>query len=354
MLIVILFILLYLFSIFYLKGKIGTQNKIVLVICVMLTIMIGSRNPFIWPDTYGYVLTFLEMGTGDPLDLYYGFTAYHESGYLLLTYLVRLFTDNGQVYLTVMAGLSLFVLYKALSKYCVLPLLGLCVYIARFIIGRDCIQMRSSLAIFLIIWGLKYVYERKIWHYIAIIYFASFFHRMAYIALPFYFFGLIKWDKQKITWSLIAAFVLSQTMADSISGWVDDFSDDFNYGTYTQGHYVEAAKGLWNPMIYWQIGVLYVYMHYERLLAYSSKYYYLFRAGYLYSTLILILFCNYTALSGRTSTIFATLEIFMLALIVKKISPNERAIYFLVLGVALLYFFISKYNSVIYILSFVI
>ena len=68
--------------------------------------------------------------------------------------------------------------------------------------------------------------------------------------------------------------------------------------------------------------------------------------AYLYSTLTLILFSNYTALSGRTSTMFATVEMFILPFIGQSISKKYRVLYYFVLAFVFIYFFISKYQEV--------
>ena len=347
MLLVFLFIVLYLFAVYQIGIKIKYQNQIVLLICIILTFLIGYRSYSIWPDTIPYVATFNSMNT-NPLYESINYRAYSEKGSLFLTYLVRLLYSSSRFYLIVMAGLSMALLYRSLSKYCIAPLLGICDYIARFVITRDCIQMRSSIAIFLVILSLRFVYEKKMWYYLAVVFFASFFHRLALIGIPFYFFNLIKWDKKKILWSLFIALVLSQVMAGTISGYVEAYSDDFNYGVYTQGQYVDQAKGLGNPMIYFQVMVLLLFTWYESLLSRSTRFYYVFRAGYLYSTLILIFFCNYTTLSGRTSTMFATIEMFMLAIMAKKLPKRIRLAFVSVAGLILVYFFISKYNSVVH------
>lgn len=83
------------------------------------------------------------------------------------------------------------------------------------------------------------------------------------------------------------AMLLSQLLAGSISGVVDDYSQDLNYDTYVQGEYVEEALGLRNPMIYFQIVILMVYTFMELALA-SKISSIIFSMGLFYSTLILI------------------------------------------------------------------
>ena len=96
-------------------------------------------------------------------------------------------------------------------------------------------------------------------------------------------------------------------------------------------------------MIYFQIAVLLLFTFREKQLTRLTPYYNIFRTGYFYSTLFLIFFCNYTALSGRTATIFATFEMFILSALTLTFSGVQRKIYFTSLVVILSYFFYSKY-----------
>ena len=126
---------------------------------------------------------------------------------------------------------------------------------------------------------------------------------------------------------------------------MDSYSQDLNYDTYVQDEYVEEALGLRNPMIYFQILILMVYTFMEPILASKDKFYYLMRWAYFYSTLILIFFCNYTALSGRTSTVFATCEMFMLPSIAMGLGKEKRFVFYVIVGGVLTYFFWNKYHS---------
>ncbi len=270
---------------------------------------------------------------------------YAESGYWFLASCVKVIVDDNRFYLYVMGGLSMFLLYKNLQRYSVFPLIGLCVYIGRFLLNRDFIQMRSSLAILLVLLGIYLIKERKMWHYLLLVFVAYQFHHMAIIGLPLYFLCLLKLKKSHIVIGLVLAFIVSQVMFSSIANFVEAYSEDLQYSTYTEGMYVDDAKGLANPMIYFQVFILLMFTFMEDRLRCCSSYYGIFRTGYFYSTLFLIIFCNYTALSGRTSTMFATLEIFMLPLMAKSLSKKWRTIFLLACGVVFIYFFHDKYSS---------
>ena len=244
-----------------------------------------------------------------------------------------------------MGGLSMYLLYKGLTKYCAIPLIGLCDYIGRFLLNRDFTQMRSSLAILLIILAIKFIYDRKLVAYMLVILLAYQFHHLALLGIPLYFLFKVRINKSAIIGGLLLTMLLSQVAAGSISGTVENYSQNLNYDTYVQDDYVEQALGLRNPMIYFQIGVLMLYSFMEPVLARQNQYYYLFRWAYFYSTLILIFFCNYTALSGRTSTVFATCEMFILPSIALGLGKRNRLLFYVGTGLVLSYFFWNKYNS---------
>ena len=343
---IIFFILFYIIAVVSLDINTNVKKRILMIISFILVWMIGGRS-VAWPDTIVYVMSFNQSPTLFHLNSDSAPLGYTEKGYFYLGSFIKTIFDSWRFYLVVMAILSVFLLYNCLKKYSIFPILGLWVYIGRFLLNRDMVQMRSSLAILLIIWGVKYVYEKKLIPFLLIIYLAYSCHRMALIALPFYFVNLLKIKKIHIIISIILSFILSQIAAQSISGYVDEWSTDLEYETYTQDEYVEESLGLANPMIYFQLLILMLFTFLETKLKNIETYYYIFRNGYFYSTIILILFCNYTALSGRTSTMFATYEIFIIPLIVFALSKSMRYLFLSGMGVVLFYFFFTKYTDAI-------
>ena len=144
---------------------------------------------------------------------------------------------------------------------------------------------------------------------------------------------------------MIVAAALSQFAMQSISTFVESWSQDLNYEAYTQHDYVSQALGLSNPMIYWQIFILGLFMIREKDISQQTPYYKLLRSGYFYSTLILILFCNYNALSGRTSTLFATFEIFIIPLIIYNYKGIPKILFSILFSIMISYFFYTKYTE---------
>ena len=337
------FALFYVVCLSLLSTKLKWQDRFLMMVLCIFTILIGTRNG--WPDQGVYEIAFNEAPLPWEINWFGEIYGYAEHGYLLLASIVKLIYNNVTFYFLAMGGLSMFLLYKGLKMYSAIPLLGLCDYAGRFLLNRDFQQMRSSLAILLLILAIKLIHDRKLVAYMLVVLLAYQFHHLSLLGIPLYFLYKIRIGPISIIFSIVMAMLLSQLLAGSISGVVDDYSQDLNYDTYVQGEYVEEALGLRNPMIYFQIVILMVYTFMEPLLASKDKFYHLMRWAYFYSTLILIFFCNYTALSGRTSTVFATCEMFVLPSMVSGLGKRLRIVFYVIVGGVLTYFFWSKYHS---------
>lgn len=332
----IIYIVFLLFCVAITQSKIKNKEVILIISLVILSFGAGWRDVR-WPDTLVYAVGFTDY-TNDLFS--FSFTdkpfGYSERGFNFLGIIIKTFTDNPNIYLTIIAGLSLLFLYKDLRLYSILPLIGLCAYLARFFMGRNLIQIRSGLAYVIIIWGLKYVHKRKFWKYLLIVWIASLFHISAWIALPFYF--LTNWinvKKKIILIGLGFAFIIGGFFQNVVSTFVTDNAEDLSIGTYITDDF-KSKVGLGNPMIYFQTILLLTYTFLEKRLEPITKYYRIIRDGYFYSTLILICFCSYTALSGRTSTMFATLEFSIIPSLIFLFNKKNRNIAYLVVALALI------------------
>ena len=333
----IIYILFLLFCVLVSNSKILQKPVFLAIACVVLAYGIGYRE-LTWPDTDAYYLTFTRF-TPTLFDYSWGNKSFgfNEKGFYFLGVLVKTFTHDYHIYFLFIGALSMFFLYKDLKKFSIYPLIGLCAYISRFFINRNLSQIRAGLAYLIVIWGIKYIHEKKMWHYILLVWFASLFHFSAWIALPLYFIcNWIHINKKIVVWGLIIAFIIGGFFQEPISTFVIDNASDLNVTTYTQGTYITEAKGLANPMIYFQCFLLLAYTFLEKKLAPVTTYYYVIRDGYFYSTLILICFCSFTALSGRTSSLFATLEFAIIPSLVYMFEKKERGAALVLMGIALI------------------
>lgn len=342
-----LFIGLYLFSGILDRIRGMQQLGILLILFLIFTLMVGSRNPAYWIDSYTYAYSFHETtNTLSTFSFNDKFYAYSEKGYYLLCVIAKTIADDTFVYFTFIAALSLFFVFYSLKKYSLLPVLGLCIYTARFMMARDMNQMRAGLAIAIIIAATTFIAKKEYLKYIIICILASYIHTSILIAIPLILFNMLPIRKIHILCSLVLAFLAAGFLGGTIKQVISnfDFVQELAKDYVTEGRANTWSNDLSNPMIYYQTIILLIFTYGERTFVRLTKYYYTIRNAYFYSTLLLIVLCVYGTVAGRTSTIFATYEIVILPLIIRATKKEYRVIpSLLVLGI-LIVFFIRNFN----------
>lgn len=324
-----------------LQGKKKNRDTMLILACIVLAVGIGFRDIYFWPDTLVYAYSFM-YHTPDITD--FSFTTkpygYSEVGFYLLQVISKTVIDNVTVFFLVISIITFYFLYKDFKQYSIFPLIGLCVYIARFIIGRNFIQIRAGLAYAILMLSIKYIYERNWKRYFLIVFIAWFFHRSCIVAIPLYF--VCNWIHVK-KWHVYAALVFSFLVGifgqEFVHTLVEDNASDLSIGE----RYTDAGGetkqlvglGLKNPMIYFQCFILLTYTLLEERLAPLNKYYYILRNAYLYSTMILISFCSYKVLSARTASMYATLEFVIIPSLIFMFNKKNRYFAFIATGLIL-------------------
>ena len=340
MFVIIIFFLFYMFAV-YLETNNNKNRDVVLVFaCIVLAILAGIRD-LTWPDTGVYVWSFTDH-TPSIFDFSFSDTpyGYSEKGFYLLQVLIRTITNNYTVFFLIVSAITFYFLFKDFKQYSIFPLIGLCAYIARFLIGRNFIQIRAGLAYAILMLSIKYILEKDWKRYFLIVFIAWLFHRSCIIAIPLYF--VCNWVKVK-KWHVIVALAFSFAVGIWGQGFVhslvEDNASDLNVGLrYTDagGEKLQLeGLGMRNPMIYFQCFILLIYTFLEKRLAPLNKYYYILRNAYLYSTMILICFCSYKVLSARTSSMYATLEFAIIPSLIYLFNKKNRQFAFFVTGIAL-------------------
>lgn len=342
--------LLYILALLSFRFSPKEQRLLLIIVCCIEAVLVGFRS-YDWPDTVVYLEDFIASNDIITFSFQDEIQGYSEFGFHMLGVVAKTFSNNPRVYLIFVSAFTFFILYQVVKKYCIFPIMAMVIYTGRFLLPRHFMQMRSAICIGIILWGLDYAKKRKIWHYMFLVFIAYQFHHMALIAIPFYF--IANWDiKNKwIVISLLFVGIASSFLSPLIEQYVDLWGEDLGYRTYTVQEYKDSAKGLLNPMIYYQIILLLLYLYMGKAVQRETDYYIPVRNGYWYATLILIFFNQYSALSGRTSTMFSTLEIIIIPqflygifLFPPSIRGMCRFLYYLGTGICMFYFFYVKYN----------
>ena len=343
---VIAYVLFYLFALGYEQSSSLKDKKSVLVIsCMLLAILAGFRNQSLWADTEVYVMNFIKNTNSL---LAWSFSdkplGYSEYSFYLLGVFVKTFTSNVTVYLLFIAALSFLFMYKDFKRYCYYPLFGVCVYISRFYLARNFIQIRAGLSYAIILWGVQYITKRDWKKYFFWVFIGYLFHHSALLAVPLYFLCMLRLKRWHIFMGIIVAFILTLYFRGSIMALVGENAEDLKYQTYVIKEY-QREQGLLNPMIYFQLFILFMYTFYESVLRRTTTHYYTIRTAYFYSTFILISLSMYTALSGRTSSMFSTLEMAIIPTLANTFVRKNRMVAYLGIGIVLTTIFYMNINK---------
>ncbi len=314
-----------------------------MAICIILAYLAGVRD-MSWSDTDVYIYSFKHytppIGELTQMSKPFG---YSEMGFYYIGVVVKSLTSNVTAYLFVVAALSMFFIYKAFDKYCYYPILGVCAYISRFYLARNFIQIRAGLAYAMILVAVQYITKKDWKRYFAWVFVAYLFHHSALIAVPLYFLCMINIKKWHIVVGLVLSFIIAGFYSNIIRVMVADYVTDLDVATTYVTDYYQREWGLANPMIYFQTFLLLIYTFTEKHMRLTTSHYITIRNAYFYSTLILITFSCYTALSGRTSSLFATLEMVIIPSIAYSFLKKDRWIAYLVMGAALTAIFYLNY-----------
>lgn len=336
-----LFIAFFVFAILADNLQPSKRRGVLALVCIALTFMVGLRNINIWGDTGIYIISFLNNNNLFHLSAFDSPIGYSERGFFYLSALIKVFTDNPEIYLTVISALSFFFLYKSFDKYSIYPLFGVAIYLARFFTGRNMMQIRACIAIAIIIYFTFLIKDKKWWKYLLVIAVSYTMHHSSLIALPLLFLRNFIIKPKYIYLGIILSLMISQFFGEPIRNWMQasDFANEMA-SSYIQENSEKAfANNLTNPVIWYQIFILFAFTFYEKRLMPLSEYYYIFRNGYFYSTCILIILCQFAVLAARSSTIFATFEIAMVPLLLYMFGKRVRMGLYLVFGIAYILLF---------------
>ena len=342
-----IFVVFFIIAIAYIGAPKRDTRYMLMLSCFVVAIIAGLRDPAAWPDASGYMANFLyntkTLSTFSLLDRPYGFV---EFGFHFLGIIVKTFTSNGTVYFLFISFLTFLFIYLSLEKYGFYPLIGLAVYMGRFLIGRNYCQIRAGLAIAIIIFGTQYITKQKLWKFLLVVLIAYQFHHSAILALPLYFMNKVDIKKWHIYAGIGVAFIAAAFYGSAIKNFVQgsDYINDMASSYVQEGSEKAYSQTLANPMIYYQVFILFVYTYLEDRLKKLTEHYYTIRNAYFISCVLLIVLVQYAILAGRTSTVFATYEMIMIPMLILLFKKQDRAFPVILIGIVSAVFFYLNYN----------
>lgn len=248
--------------------------------------------------------------------------------------------NNSQILFSVMSTLNILIIYKALLDNKEKKSLGIMFFLYLFLnISNTYSIIRQSLAVAIVIYSYKFLYNRNFWKFFITIVVASMFHATAIFVLPFY---LVNVKNPKIKkWIRFLTIILLLIIVfnyNSFLNWIIKMEEFERYDMYR-----EANVGKNREIIIYTF-ILVVTIAFKKLLIeYDSKnelYIFLAKVNYI------LLFLGFISpFIKRISLYFEVSNIFLLASLphIVKTKEGKALIYVLILFYGIGMFTIGTY-----------
>ena len=207
------------------------QKKLFLLLNFFITGLLVVLRDNVGNDFSAYSNIFNEIKEGG------GY--YFEIGYTIL----NIISPNFFIVIILTTIISFFFLYKSIMYFNKEnPNLSLFIYFAYFLILFNFHLIRQGVAIAIVLYSYKYIYERSFFKFLLFIIFASFFHKTALIMIPFYYFTNLKLSNKSKYIILIGCFIstlISPYLVEHLRTFLMLFEYTSRYAeVYFSKHYI--------------------------------------------------------------------------------------------------------------------
>lgn len=163
------------------------QTTFLVVSAIVLALFTGLRDQYTGTDTNGYINAFFRYRKYDSISEIMQLEVKNdEYGYALFTWLIGRFTDNVNIYFTILAGIFAYSLAKFIHKNSQNCFFSMILYYTVGMFSFQMTGMRQALAMALLLFGVECIKEKKLIKFLLIVWLASTFHRSAFSFLAAY------------------------------------------------------------------------------------------------------------------------------------------------------------------------
>lgn len=267
-----------------------------------------------------------------------------ELSFVLISNFVKLFFSDTLFLFVIYAilGVSLKVYaFKIINKDYIYLMLAM--YLVNFYILQELTQIRVGVASAFLLLAIKPIYEKKLWQFLSLVFFAVFFHYSALILLPLYFLNGEKLSKRK--WLLLIPisyllFFLKINLTQLIQ-FVPVSSIQVLYETYVNSLDFWEFDGVnvFNVLILLRCFIAIFFIYFTDKLIEKNRYFIILLKIYILGIFAFVTLTDIPVLSFRISELLFIVEIALIPMFIYVF--NERKIsYFipLFLGIFFLYY----------------
>ncbi|QUH19066.1 EpsG family protein [Alkaliphilus sp. B6464] len=255
-----------------------------------------------------------------------------EIGFRIISYAVNILGLHQQAVIVIMNFISLICVYVFIKRYSPDRMLSILLFLPLYF-QFDMHAARTAVAIGITTFSLKYLYEKKLFKFIAIIFLASTFHKTAWILVIMYFIADKKVNKYIGIITILGAGLLSSFF--SISNIILNILTILRLNTFAHRYYIYMQSEvygysykLYDPRLLLVIGI---YISAQLIIKHPDKLESLLINFIWVNALLMIMFSEHTVFVTRLTCYFNIYTIILVPFIVSKYrSATKHALYGLV------------------------
>ena len=178
-----------------------TKKVFISLITTQLILVLAFRNYSVGVDIAGYINYFKYILPFYDLNQLMEFR--QEIGYTMFVQFIGMFTNNEQIFLTIIAVFSIAPVGIFIYKYSKMPFLSFALYISMNYYSFVFSGLRQAIAYAVVFSSYGFIINKQLFKFVLCVVFASLFHKSALIFLPAYFLAKLKINKFTILGMII-------------------------------------------------------------------------------------------------------------------------------------------------------
>lgn len=335
----------------YARLKSREKSWLLLIITISMFLFAGFRGAIdndynMYSEIYRYISESSFKDALWPESFEISFTV--EIGFRFLNKVIAMLFDNAQIIFLCMAVLSVTINNKVIYKLSPLPFVSILLYFVHNFLLRDMMQIRSGLACAFCMLALYDFIKHKSLRFYLYVLIGALFHTVALIFMVFPIVMRMKLTKKQFTVLLLSCFVIAAVSPLGSLIRIFPMGDAFaKVQGYANNSHSEAI-GLTNPVLIKQLLISGICLYFYDLLNARRAAFKALYVSYFIGTCWLLLFVDFGIIAGRVATVFSSVEVILIAIILEAFFlkvPFLKFMSFLFLLVfAALLFYVNIYT----------
>ncbi len=208
------------------------QHRLVAaIVCFGLICVSGLRHGYV--DTRAYRNGFLSLNVDEVLS--WNFIFHGESfdrGFSVLSAIIKVFTDNGQIFLFVFATFTIGALFWGIYRYVDDKFLGIFLFITTSYLDTMNGMRQCFVSAILFFFLPRFIEEKKIIQYIVLVLLLATVHSSALVFIPIYFIAKVRPWSDKTLWIALGLGLVFIFFNSGIGQILADLLEGSKYNSY--------------------------------------------------------------------------------------------------------------------------